>query len=484
MSNRNVVRASAPALARRPARLALLAAARAEPWLRPFRWQIALAGSLAIAALSALVVAPAPSYDPWSWLLWGREVAGGGLDTEEGPAFKPLPVAVCAVLSPLGEAAPVAWVLLARAGAVLGIWLAFRLARELAGGSLTAGATAAVAVALCGDYLAYAGSGVVTGGMLALVLGAVEAWRRGRHRTALGCLTACALLHVESWPFLLGLGAVLWRRRLERPGVLAVVAVCVPAAWLVPELLGSGDLLRSAERAQIPNPGQPALAEVPALASLGQAAALPLWPVWIGAAAVALGGRDGERPALLLAAAGVAWIGLVAAMAEAGFSGEPRYALPGAALICIAGAVGLATVVPRPAGALAGFAVAAALLVAALPRLGELSTLPARQAYQWTLASDLATAVEAAGGREAILACGTPYVGAQRGPLMAYRLAVAKYVVEPDLPPRPAGVVFRSRLTAASKVAPSAPPAFAPLARRGPWAVLAACPARVGVRVP
>ncbi len=75
--------------------------------------------ALAAAAVSALLVAPAPSYDPWSWLLWGREVAGGTLSTAEGPAFKPLPVAVCALLSALGAAAPAAWVLLARAGAAV-----------------------------------------------------------------------------------------------------------------------------------------------------------------------------------------------------------------------------------------------------------------------------------------------------------------------------------------------------------------------------
>ena len=37
---------------------------------------VPVACALAVAAASVLVVAPAPSYDPWAWLLWGREVAG------------------------------------------------------------------------------------------------------------------------------------------------------------------------------------------------------------------------------------------------------------------------------------------------------------------------------------------------------------------------------------------------------------------------
>ncbi|MCQ7030022.1 hypothetical protein MRO55_26335, partial [Escherichia coli] len=72
-----------------------------------------------------LLVAPAPSYDPWAWLLWGREVTRLELSTAEGPAFKPLPVFVCALLRPLGGAAPEAWVLIARAGAVLAVWLGY-----------------------------------------------------------------------------------------------------------------------------------------------------------------------------------------------------------------------------------------------------------------------------------------------------------------------------------------------------------------------
>jgi hypothetical protein len=69
------------------------------------------------AVASPLLVRAAPGYDPWTWLLWGREVAGGSLSTVAGPAFKPLPVAVCALLAPLGSAAPVLWVVLVRAAA-------------------------------------------------------------------------------------------------------------------------------------------------------------------------------------------------------------------------------------------------------------------------------------------------------------------------------------------------------------------------------
>jgi len=463
-----------------------------------------VAVAAALAALSLALVAPAPSYDPWMWLLWGREVAEASLDTHDGPAFKPLPVAVCALLAPLGAAAPVAWVLLVRTAGLVAVYLAWRVGRRLAGGSRLAGALAAAAVLLCGRLIGFTASGAEPALVLAAALGGVEAWAAGRHRLALACAAACGLLRVEAWPFLLAGGVVLWRRAPQHRPALGLAAVVIPAAWFVPEWLGSGDLLRSGARARIPNPGQPALAAVPALASLRAGLALVPWPLWAGVAALAVAaGRErraahpravgaaarrpgrstaaAARPALVLGGAGAAWLLLVALMAQAGFSGEPRYALPGAALIGIAGAVGLGSLAARRSRHASPRAVAlgAALLLAvpAAVRLAEFPALRAGQTYQWRLAAELADVIGAAGGRAAVLACGTPYVGPRRGPVMAYTLRVRKAAVEPDDPPRAPGMVFRSRLTADAPPAPAAPATFAPVARTPRWRVLAACPA-------
>ena len=312
--------------------------------------------------------------------------------------------------------------------------------------------------------------------VIALALGAVAAWRSGRTGLALALGAACGLVRVEAWPFLAVAGVVAWRREPRLRPFVAGLAVAMPALWFVPELLGSGDALRSSDRAQIPNPGQPALAGVPFLASLEEAAGLPLWPLWIGVAAlIATAVRDRRAtPALLPAAAGAAWLAIVALMAEAGFSGEARYAVPGAALLAVSGAVGLAALASRHA--LAAVAIAAVVAAAALPRLGDLGPIRRDQAHQQALASQLADAVRAAGGRDAVLACGRPYVGRLRGPLMAYRMDVEKRVIEPDDPPRAPGVVFRSRLHADDPVLPGVvPERFEEVARTPEWQVLAAC---------
>jgi hypothetical protein len=446
----------------------------------------ALAVSVALAALSLFLVAPAPSYDPWAWLLWGRELTSGELSTEEGPAFKPLTVAVCALLAPFGAAAPWLWVLVARTGAVVAVWLAYRLAVRLSGGSRLAGGLAAAGVALCGGYLNYTGTGVAEPLLLAFALAGVECWRAGRMGAAIACGVACGLLRVEAWPFLVVGGALLWRRSPRHGPALAACAAAVPALWLVPELLASGDAFRSGARARIPNAGQPALEDFPALASLRLAFAQPLWPLWAGVAALVWWRR---RAALAPAAAGLAWILVVAAMAQAGFSGESRYSWPGAALIAVSGAIGLAALggaarsrwrggraAPPGRAPRAGIVLALGVVaLAAVPRLDDVPGLRSSQAYQWRLAGDLADAVRAAGGRDGVLACGRPYVGRLRGPLMAYRLHVAKRVVEPDDPPRAPGVVFRSRLTADSAPAPGTSADFSEIAHAGSWRVLAAC---------
>ena len=416
-----------------------------------------------VAATSAFVVAPAPSYDPLMWLLWGREVAGLELSTREGPAFKPLPVAACAVLSLLGAAAPAAWVIVARAGALLALWLAFRAGRELAG--TLAGALAALAVAFCGGFLGYAAAGAETGWTIALGLAALAAWREDRPRAALGFAVACALMRVEAWPFLLVAGALLWRRRPQDRVLLAVCAVVVPAVWFVPEWLGSGDVLRSGERARVPNPGQPATEAVPAWAALREAATLLLWPLWAGVVAAAVSTR--LRPLVVV---GVAWILLVAVMAQGGFSGEPRYSLPGGALLAIAGAAGL-TGLLRGRRALWLPLAFVSFALALGPKVDRLDDLRREQAWQWSLAQDLERAID--GRRDALLSCGRPYVGRLRGPLLAYHLDVEKRLVAfGAVPP---GVVFRSKLHADSPLEPDAT-GFAPARRVGRWELWIRCP--------
>src|ERR1700712_3990124 len=56
------------------------------------RYAVLAAVALALGALS-LLAPSTPSYDPWSWILWAREIVHGHLTiTTSGTSWKPLPM--------------------------------------------------------------------------------------------------------------------------------------------------------------------------------------------------------------------------------------------------------------------------------------------------------------------------------------------------------------------------------------------------------
>ncbi|HEU5141565.1 MAG TPA: hypothetical protein VFU04_00245, partial [Solirubrobacterales bacterium] len=85
--------------------------------------RIGVPAAVALAALS-LALPYQLLYEPWGWLVWGRELAGLDLATAEGMSWKPLPVLLDAPLSLLGDLAPKGWLLVARAGWLLAPLLA------------------------------------------------------------------------------------------------------------------------------------------------------------------------------------------------------------------------------------------------------------------------------------------------------------------------------------------------------------------------
>ena len=348
-----------------------------------------------VAATSAFVVAPAPSYDPWTWLLWGREVAGLELSTRRGPGVQAAAGgrrARCCRCS--ARAAPAAWVLVARAGAVLALWFAFP-ARARAGGNPRRCPRRA-GRGLLRRLPGYAAAGAETGWTIALGPGCL--WPPGVRTAARGAgasPSACALLRVEAWPFLLVAGALLWRRRPQDRVLLAVCAVVVPALWFVPEWLGFG---RCAALGRARPGAQPGPARDGGRAGVGGAAR------GRGAAAVAVVGRrcggGACRPRSAARwSSGLAWIALVAVMAQGGFSGEPRYSLPGGALLAIAGAAGLTGLLRERRALWLPLAVVASRSPLA-PEVDRLDDLRREQAWQWSLAQT-SSGRSMAGGRRA-----------------------------------------------------------------------------------
>jgi hypothetical protein len=420
-----------------------------------------LGGAFAVAVLS-LLWSRQPTYDPYSWLIWGREIVHGTLSTTTGPSWKPLPVLLTTPFSLAGEdVAPVLWVVVARMGAVIAVVMTYRLAARL--GGMPAGIFAAVALVISSAFLRNAALGNSEGLLVAFALGAVDRHLDGHRGQAFALGFAAALLRPEVWlvwgPYGLWLG---WRDPTLRVGI-ALAFAAVPVLWLVPEWLGSGNPFRAADRAREPLPNSPAFADHPWIEVLHRAVEVVMVPVLV-LAVVALATR--RRAVLWLGAATLLLVAIVALMTEAGFSGNLRYLELPAALVCVMAGAGFALLARR------GALVAALLVVVAV----AFAISPARTAggdldrarAEGQLYETLPDALALAGGRGRVMSCGPIYTGMFEVPPLVWRLR--NRLEQVTIFPRPPGIVIASRGVKAAR-----DPRFPPVGRTERWVVRRRC---------
>jgi len=442
------------------------------------------AGALVIAALS-LLIPSTPSYDPWAWLVWGHEIVHLDLHTTGGPSWKPLPMLFTTVFAVFGKAQPDLWLIVARAGAVMAVAMVFkiawRLTRDLVAGvaepdsalrwmgliaPVLAGLIAAGSLANSSGFISDNALGYSEGLATALALVAVDSYMDGARQRAFVVGFFAALDRPELWFFWGPYGLYLfWRDPGARKLVVGMFAL-IPVLWFLPELWGSGHLLRGVTRAQHPRSNSAAFAKCPVCTVFKKeawptvlnrvkipgiialfVAAFGLWRTraswWRRSGPVDRGIR--ARAWLLgLGLFGLVWWLGIAFETQAGFSGNNRYLVLGTAPVAIAGGVAwgwfsrtVADWIRRLAGALEGAAVrrrrpsqsgfrrltapaftvpggvvvAVALFLAVPPWIGKnIISLPRTHhalVYQAHLREDLTAAVKQAGGANALLYCGT-----------------------------------------------------------------------------
>jgi hypothetical protein len=447
-----------------------------------------VAGSVVVAALT-LLLPSAPTYDPWAWIVWGREITQLDLDTVDGPSWKPLPVLFTTVFALAGDtAAPDLWLVVGRAGAIAGVPLAFLLAHRLAGP--VAGTAAAAGIGLAPWWVRNGALGNSEGLLVALLFAAILAHLHARRGWAFALALAVGMLRPEAWPFV-GLYA-LWLLYDDRSRLpwLAAGLVSLPVLWLGPELWGSGNALRASDRAQQPNPNSPAFADNPALEVVDNAIGMMSYAAVAGAVvllAVVLARRAPAGKGSLaagLAAIAAAWIALVALMTSNGFSGNSRYLMPPAALLTVLGAAGIVWALSawRPLRGTPALAVAA-LLAAGAFAVQDAHELPDQLRsveYQAELVDGLDPLIERAGGAAFLRSCGHAYTNPFLVPQVAWHLGVHSQQVDLDPDQQRPAVVFHVKHV---KSARGRAPAWekrgrTELAREGSWIVTADCDAR------
>jgi len=399
-----------------------------------------------VLAAASLTLPSGLGFDPWAWLVWGRELMDGAFSTTAGPSWKPLPVLVTAPLSLFGDAAPALWTLVARAGGLFMFVLAFRLAARFAGPA--AGGVAVAALLLSPDHearlirhLSQANIEPLTAG---LCLWAVERHLDGRHTHAVLLLGLAGLSRPEVWPFLLLYAAWMMTQDPSRWRLVVPVLVAVPALWFGGDWLGAGDPWLGAGRARVLD-DDTAQRLWDVLRRAGDAVVVPVWVA--AATCVVTAVRRRETVLLVLALCAAVWmIEVVAMTALLGYAGLSRFLQPAVCVVSVLAGIGAVRLITgreamaadgvRPArhssvarnarAVRVGLAVVlfAATLPFVVPRAGWLRVQAADAAERARIDADLGHLLDRVGGRDELLTCGAVVIDGP-GPSLESRPSLA-----------------------------------------------------------
>jgi hypothetical protein len=429
---------------RRPRFAAAASAASSSPFA------ISLLACVAIAALSAAVLPTVPSYDPWSWIVWGREVFDPHLSftVGGGPSWKPLPVIFTTIFGLFGSAAPTLWVIAARVGGVMALVAAYRLASRLVGGraaggwAVLAGVAALAGVLLTQEWFYYMFRGTSEPTLVGASLWAIDRHLDRRYGTAFVLGVVASLIRPEWWPFVILYAAWLWFRQPRLRVLLLLGLFSIPFFWFVPPWIGTGQPFIAASHAKDYN-GH--LGSDPFVEVLRRGADLQVVPSLVLAlAAVAVTWwRERDRLILGLAASALAWWVLVVAMTLDGYPGLERFYLPAAGVICVLAGVGLVRVAQLAGPVLSRrfstgwvpVAAALILLAASVPfTISRIDTARAAKPIAdraVTRLDQMTAAVAAVGGHDAVYPCKSSFAAVNHGvqTALAWKLHVTLELV-------------------------------------------------------
>ncbi len=386
----------------------------------PFLWS-ALA-CIVLAAISAAVLPTVPSYDPWAWISWGREVTDPHLSfaISGGPSWKPLPVVFTTVWALFGStAAPTLWVITARAGGLLGVVAAYLLASRLIRGprwaKVAAGLIAGAGIVITQAWWDEMFRGTSEPMLIATALWAVLAHLDGRRGWAFSLGVATSLIRPEAWPLIIVYAGWLWFKQPRLRVWIVLGLLSIPVFWFAPPWIGSGQPFLAAVHAEEYNGD---LGKHPLFTVLGRGVDIQLLPVLVaGVVAAVFAWFDKPRDWLLLSLAGatVVWWVIVVGMTLDGYPGLERFYLPAAGMTCVLAGVGIvrlaqlgASVVPAGRTAVA-VGLTAVLVAITIPwvggRINQASAEYHTASQAVTRLDQMTAAVAAVGGHAGVFPC-------------------------------------------------------------------------------
>jgi hypothetical protein len=405
---------------------------------------VALASAVALLALSLLILLWArtrPGFDPYGWLVWGRQTVAGNLDTNAAPSWKPLPYLFTAPFGLFGHYQLWLWMVTSLAvslgGAVFAARIAYRLTLRDGSDSedrwpgWVAAAFAAAAYFGLSSYWHYMLSAQSDPMIVTLCLAAIDCHLGGRYRWAFVLGALASLGRPEVWLFL-GLYSIwAWLRVPSMRWLIVCGVVVLLLLWFgIPALtsrspfvagsnaLGSGRRLRSDR----------------VFGTIGRFLDLNSVVVLLTALlAVVIGVLRRDRIVLALAAGACAWVIVEIAFSLHGWPGLARYMFePAGVVVALAGvAVGwvlaLAPRISRQAG-WAGVAlvvvIVAALVPTAVSRARDEHRDIRGQRTRTAEIGKLTSVVASFGGPGRFKPCGEPLTRLEYQTILAWTLHV------------------------------------------------------------
>ncbi len=340
-----------------------------------------LIGVLVCAALgivSILTLPSIPSYDPFSWVIWGHELAHHIIAPHEafvsrgGPSWKPLPVLFTTIFGFFGPSVKL-WVAFARAAGLFGLFIAYRLGSRLGSSPRwrlagpIAGVLAVLGIFLTSEWTHYMFRATSEPMVVTATLYAIERHVSGKRMTAFFSGIALAMLRPESGVFVgfYALWCFITIPRVWTRLTLVAGLVLVPVAWTVPTWISSSDPLLASRHARAYNGD---LGAHPFDEVLKRATNLSVWPVIIAAGAVTLLAlRTRDRLVLILAVGALGYVAVVEAMTADHYPGLERFMLPAAAIAAVLAGVAVVRFATFAGGGIRSLAVSVVLVAIAVP---------------------------------------------------------------------------------------------------------------------
>jgi multisubunit Na+/H+ antiporter MnhB subunit len=411
---------------------------RRHPW-----WSATVALAL-LSIVTAYWAGTRPGFDPYGWLVWGRQTLLGSLDTNAAPSWKPLSYIFTVPYALAGHRLELRlWMITVVFVSLGGMLFAGRIAYKLTDAppqrrwaGIAAGVFAGLALLGLQDYAHYVLSSQSDPMIVPLCLGAIDCHLYKRHRAAIALGVLAALGRPEVWPFLALYSIWCWRAvpstRWWVAGGLAVVVVLwfgIPALTSRSPFVAASNALGSGRR----------LTNDKVFGTVGRFLDLNELPVELAAlVAVGFAVLRRDRVVLGLAVGVVLWVVVEIAFALHGWPGLGRYMFEAAAVtVVLAGvAVGwllllgseagrsLPVRVPSWVGAVVVAVLVVSLLPAALSHLRSEHRDLRQQRLRTAEINRLAPVVSRLGGAARLRACGEPLTRLEYQTMLAYTLQI------------------------------------------------------------